>query len=379
MTLHKAVELIKKLGIGMGIGIGLIVIITLVFRFGVFMVKTFSPPQIAPPNQALGELSAIEFPQSSIDNKFTYTLNTVSGTLPDYPDRIIVFPLKAQEPSLLNLEETKTKVQNLGFVDQQGKAIPEISLGSGKYEWSDPRGINRRITFDIVTFNFTLTSKYLASLTTFDTRYLPTEQKAAETAKDFLDTIQLFPEDIDLTKTENPQTDTNYNTFPKLFNIKNGVLVPTTSLSNAKVIRVDFYQKDVEYELDTGRKDAPKSKMKLPIRYPQPPFSTMSFWISSGQSKAEVGAAKFVHHSIDNSNNPPATYPIKTAKDAFEELQSGKAYIAAYYGLEQQILISNVYLAYYLDDKNPKFLMPIIVFEGQDGFFAYVSAIKISP
>jgi hypothetical protein len=376
MTLHKAVELIKKVGIGMGIGLGIIVVSTFIFRFGVFIVKTVSPPKITPPNQALGELPAIEFPQNNIPNNFTYSLNTVTGSLPtDFPDRLIVYPLAPRKPSLLNLEKAKTKAQNLGFQDQQGKPIPEISLGNGKYEWSDPRGINRRLTFDIVTFDFTLTSRYLASLTTLGAQNLSTEQYAIETAKDFLDVIQLFPEDVDLTKTQTIQKNTSYDTFPKLFNILNGALVPTTSLSNAKVIRVDFHQKDIEYDLDTGRKDAPKIKMKLPIRYPRPPFSTMSFWISSGQNDAEVGAANFVHKEIEKSNDQ-ATYPIKPVQTAFEELQEGKAYVASYSGLEQQIFISNVYLAYYIGEGNQDYLLPIIVFEGQDGFFAYVSAVK---
>jgi hypothetical protein len=378
MSLHNSVETIKKVGIGAGIGTAAIFVLIVIFQIGAFLMKTFTPPQITPPNQVFGELKPLEFPKSVVENKLSFVLNTVSGTLPsDFPDRLVVYPLTPGEPSLLNLDKAREKARALRFMDREGKIISEKSLGDGKYEWSESTGISRSLTFNIVTFNFTLNSQYLASLTTHRAARLGDEQTAIDTVESFLETIQLMPEDVDLEKTRNlPSGSETHNTYPKLYNIINGSLVPTTSLSNAKVIRVDLYQKDIEYDLDTGVKDAPGIPMKLPIRYPNPPLSTMSFWVGSGQNAPEVMAAEFTHMPIDKSTEPPATYPIKTAEEAYEELKSGKAYIAAYHGLDQQILIDNIYLAYYLGAENQSYLMPIVVFEGQDGFFAYVSAIK---
>ncbi len=375
MSLHKATEAIKKFGIGIGIGLVALVLITIFIRIGGFVIGIVVPPKITPPNHAFDALPALEFPPNKVDNNFTYILNTVTGALPEgFPDRLIVYPIEAPEPNFLNLEKAKEKAQNLQFTDQQNDVVPETALGNGFYEWADTTGIDRKLKIDTVSFNFNLTSNYLSDLKVLAGQNLSNEVDAIETTKDFLETIGLYPEDIDITKIETPQKESNYDTYPKVFSIINGVLVPATSLSTARVIRVDLHQKDIEYDLDIGIKKAPKKKMELPIRYPNPPFSTMSFWVASGGNDAEVHAANFIHNKILTTKQ--ATYPIKTADAAFEELKSGKAYIASFAGLDQQILISNVYLAYYLGEEKQNYLMPIIVFEGQDKFFAYVSAIE---
>ena len=376
MSLHKATELIRKVGIGAGIGVGLIIALVLIFQIGVMFRNIVSPPKIVPPNQKYGVLSSIQFPESEIKNSFTYNINTVSGTLPGFPDRLNVYPIVRPTPNLLNLDKAKSKVENLRFSAPQGKQPAETSLGNGKYEWLETTGINRRLLIDIITFDFSLSSTYLSNLTVLGAANLDNENNAVQTVQEFLNTMQLLPPDIDLTKTQNPKKDVNYNTYPQLFNIINGDLVPTTSLSTTKVIRVDLYQKDIEYDIDTVKKGAAKTKMKLPILYPHPPYSTMSFWVASGQNNAEVYASEFVHREILITTDSPATYPIKTAQAAFDELKNGDAYIPSYLGLDKEILISNVYLAYYFGGGDQEYLMPIIVFEGQNNFFAYVSAVK---
>ncbi len=377
MSLHKATEAIKKFGIGIGIGLIAIMLITIIIRIGGFIINIAVPPKVTPPNHAFDVLPAIEFPQNKADNKFTYVIDTPSGTLPtDFPDRLIIYPLEVPESNFLNLEKAKSKAKTLDFTDPRGKVTPEKALGNGIYEWIDTTGINRNLIIDTVSFDFKLTSNYLASLTVLGAKNLSDQTSAIETVEDLLESIDLFSEDIDLTKTETPQTESSYDTYPKVFAIANGVLVPATSLSTAQVIRVDLHQKDIEYNLDIGIKKAPTKKMKLPIRYPDPPYSTMSFWIASGETNTDVYAANFVHNKILTDSDPQATYSIKTTEAAFEELKNGKAYIASYKGLDQQILISNIYLAYYLGEEKQNYLMPIIVFEGQDNFFAYISAIK---
>lgn len=363
------------MAIGAGIGIGVIVILVFIFQGGVLLKNILYPPKTLPPDQRFGALPSIQFPKSEITDNFTYNINTVSGTLPLFPDRINVYSLIHPSPNLLNLDKAKEKAATLKFSDQSGKTLPEVSLGNGNYEWQEQTGINRKLKMDIVTFDFSLSSDYLSSLTVLGASNLSDENNAIQTVHEFLNSIQLLPDDIDLTKTQNDQKDIKYNTYPQLYAIRNGTLVPTTSLSNAKVIRVDLYQKDLEYDLDTGRRGDAKIKMKLPVLYPYPPYSTMSFWVASGQSTAEVDSLEFVHRAISTTDSP-ATYPLKTAEDAFEEVKRGDAYIPSYLGLDKEILISNVFLAYYLAGENQDYLMPIIVFEGQKNFFAYVSAIK---
>lgn len=380
MTLHDTTELSKKVGIGSAIGIVLIIVLVLFFQGGVIVKNILFPRPIEPPNFVYDKLPAIEFPENATTKQLTYTKNTLSGELPDFPDRLIVFPIIQNAPNLLNLDLAKNKADALGFVTADGRPISEIALGGAEYEWKEETGIERSLIFDIVNFDFTLTSNYTTSLVALLAQEISDQKSAIKTSTDFLGDISLFPEDIDLTKTEKPDPVATFNTEPELFSIQNGNLVPATSLSKVQVFRVDLYQKNIEYELKTGKTDdknvVEAIVQNLPILYPHPPHSTMNFYVASGDIAAEVVEANFVHQSINLTPETEGTYAIKSAEEAFTELKEGKAYIAAHNTDDTQILINNVFLAYYLGDTRQEYLMPIIVFEGDKGFFAYVSAIK---
>jgi|GEM_PF-491844 len=383
MSLHETVEMIKKVGLGMAIGLGGTITLFIIIRIGILVKNILYPPKIAPPNYAYGVLPALQFPKNATQQQFSYTLNTLSGTLPQFPDRLNIYPVKRPQPNLLNLNNARSKMAALGFTTPDGNTVAEIPLGNSWYEWDmqDPQtAITFKMRMNTVTFDFNLLSNYLPSLTVLEAQNLSDQDNAIQTAQSYLNTLALFPDDIDLTKTQNPNQTVRYTTYPQLFSIQNNTLIPATSLSKAQVIRVDFYQKDISYELNTGVQGdnhvMQTTKMQLPIVYPNPPYSTMSFWIASGPSAAQVVQADFVHQEIDTTSNTDATYGIKTPQEAFDELKAGKAYIASYNGSSSNILINNIYLAYYLGQTQQAYLMPVIVFEGNDNFMAYVSAVE---
>jgi len=382
MSLHSTVEFMKKAIIWGGISLGGIIVLVILFQVGIFVKNILYPPQITPPSKLYQALPALEFPTNATSNNITYTLNTLSGDFPDFPDRLRVYPLVQPEPNFLNLNKAKAKVSALGFTNFSGAPLPETALGNANYSWAQTTNPYEKIQFNIVNFDFTLTSRYLSYLPVLNAQQLSDQTAAIERTKVFLSAIGLLPDDIDMTKTQDPPKDVDYLTKPQLFSIRNGTLVPTTSLSKAQIIRVDLYQKDIAYTMGTGVPNGTGGfqtiDISLPILYPHPPYSTMNFLIGSGTSESDVYAANFVHKAITfpTDADPEATYGIKTAKDAFQELKDGGGYIATDPGTDTEILINNIYLAYYLGEGQQKYLMPIIVFEGENGFFAYVSAVK---
>ncbi|HWY78901.1 MAG TPA: hypothetical protein VNW29_00930 [Candidatus Sulfotelmatobacter sp.] len=382
MTLHDTAEISKKGGIALGFSIGGIILLVILFKIGGFIQTILFPPQIAPPNQAYGQLPQIVFPQSTVKGQFTYTINTVDGSLPqNFPDRILLYPVIISQPNLLNLDDAKNKVSSLGFIDQTGNPLTEITRGGPNYEWDELIGFQRKIIYNIVNQNFTMTSNYLTSLMVLNAQFLGDQPGAINTVNNFLSSINQLPADVNITLTQNPSPDAPYETTPQLYSITNGQLTPTTSLSNAQIIRVDLYQKEIDYSFTAGQNQDLRHfqnfDMKMPIMYPYPPFSTMNFLVASGQNDSNVVSAIFNHQMINTQPDKEATYPIKTVQQAFDELKNGKAYIAAYNGSGSgnQVFITKVYLAYYLGVTQQSYLMPVIVFEGQNGFFAYVSAI----
>ena len=383
MTLHDTTVLVKKAGLGSVIGVISILLIVILVRVGISIKNSLYPPIKAPPVQTFGALPPLQFPKSSLNNNFTYKLETLSGELPtDFPDRLSVFPIVESLPNFLNLDIAKKKVSSLNFAAGDGGALPPIQLANPYYEWDEQTGFNRKIIMNINSFDFKMTSDFLSSLTVLSARSISSEPSAIEVAQDFLGSAGLTPKDIDLAKTTTQNNPAHYVTYPQLYSVQSGpqgnTLVQTTSLSKTQVIRVDFYQKDVEYDMSTGltEGDGQKAHIKLPILYPQPPFSIMSFWVASGPGGAMVTQAFFTHKNIDFTNTD-ATYGIKTVEEAFTELKEGKAYVPTYWGSDNNIFITDVYLAYYLGEDSQGYMMPIYVFEGKNGFFAYVSALAI--
>lgn len=376
-------EFLKKAGIASAIGLGCIIVLVIFFRIGVVVKNILFPPKIDPANQAYGKIPYLEFPQSTINEDFTYTIDTLDGTLPVLPDRVLVYPLVNEEPNLLNLDTVKDKIAAMRMVDNTGNPLPEIPRGGPMYEWEELTGLQRKVIFDIVAMNFTLTSEYLRSNTVLRAnglRSLNAEADAVPVVEEYLKLIALLPPDLDIEKTKNPDPEKAYNIKPQMYSILTGELTPATSLSNAQVIRVDLYQKDIAYKLTAGKAGDltrfEEFEMNMPIMYPKPPYSTMNFLVGSGTSMLEIVSANFSHQTVNLEPEEEATYPIKTSEEAFNELQEGRAYIAAYGGGDTQILVNDVHLAYYLGETQQEYLMPIIVFEGPNGFFAYVSAIK---
>lgn len=318
-------------------------IVFLMFFRVILVVKELIFPTPPPkPNVLFGKLQPQSFLQNATDEKLTYSLNTLTGDLPNFPDQARVYRMREIKPDLLAVNKFEEKLKNVGF------AAGSTAISDKIFEWQSNKysfGIEKRIQVNIVNYNFSITSQYMSDKDILSAKNLPDQTSAIEIAKSFLANMQFLPEDVDLSKTK-----TN------LFAIKNNSLSPSTSLSNSQIIEVNFVQKDIN---------------KLPIYYENPTSSNFSFLIGGGEQPQIVGAT-YINQQVSDQY---ATYPIKSAKQAYDELQKGNAYIASYFGTTPNVSIDNIFLAYYIGSQSQDFLMPIIVFQGSNGFYAYVPAV----
>ncbi|MCL5434925.1 MAG: hypothetical protein M1405_00885 [Patescibacteria group bacterium] len=323
-----------------GIILAVLIVIVLIFRGGTALKRTFFPAPPAPPTVSFGKLPLIIFPNNVSDKNFNYSLDTVTGALPAFPDRIKVYKMSPIPPDLLALKKAKNKVSSVGFTN------PELSVSPKVYQWNSDDPLNRSITMDVFSADFALSSTFISDPVVISAKNLPNPQTAIGTAQDFLSSMSSFPGDIDTTKTKT-----------LLFSINNNTLTSATSVSNSQVIEVDFFQKDIN---------------NLPIYYPKAVNSTMNVLVVGGKNQPQVAQVNFSHQSVSDKD---ATYPIKTAQEAYDLLKQGRGYIASYFGATTDISIKNVFLAYYIGDKKQQFLFPIAVFQGDNGFFAYVPVV----
>lgn len=340
ITLYKATQLVKNVFKWGAILIGGILVIIFLIRGGITLYKIFFPKPPTPPTVAFGKLPRVSLPKNVVANKLTYTIDTVSGNLGYFPDIVKVYAIIPKEPNLLNLETTRSRARKINFTEE------EKIISDTVYSWKDSSILNRKITFNIVSSDFSITSDYLRTSFLFKENTI-TPQRAINLVESTLKSMDLLPEDIDLSKTTT-----------QLLTLQQSTLFPATSLSTTQLIRVDFFQKNID---------------QMPIFYPKPPFSTMYFLVGATDSRGEIVEGQFYHQTISNQS---ATYPLKEVTQAFKELQSGKGSIAAYYGISNEIVIKNVFLGYYLGSEKQQYLIPIYIFEGKDGFYGYVSAIE---
>lgn len=316
---------------------GLILGLFLIVFIGFKIYENFFAPE-PPPTVSFGKIS-FEFPPSSTSNPPDYSLDTVTGGLPSFSKNIKVHRIEEKESDLLSLARAAEKVSSLGFVEEP------FQLSESVYQWENEKTPQRTLTMNIFSNNFNLISSYLsdsASLS-FDETGI---NSAVSASKSFLLSLGLFPEDLDETKTK-----------ASLFSINNFSLTPATSISNAQVIQVNFYQKGLN---------------ELPIYYSNPQISPINFLVAEIENEPMVVEANFTYQKILEEN---ATYPIKTAEEAFSDLKKDEAYISTHTGGEQTVLIKSVALGYFLGDKKQSFLVPVVVFEGNN-FQAFVLAIR---
>lgn len=341
LTLHDTTQLTKNILKWIGLLIVVIVLLILLYQGGLYVGNRFFPKPPPPPDTKFGKLPPILFPESVSKEQFTYEIDTISGTLGDFPDRAKVYKTVKAVPRLLDLKKIRESISKTSFTSN------ETFISDTVYSWRDVSRVDKSITINIVSKDFTITSNYLTYPDLFPDGLI-NQGGAITTATSFLERFGLYPLDLDPNKTS-----------LQLLTMQGTSLFAATSLSTAQLVRIDFFQKDLD---------------KKPIMYPHPPYSTMHFLIG-GRTTTQILEGKFIHQTVSAES---ATYPIITVQKAFEILKANKAYIASYYGTKNTITIKNIYLGYFLGEEKQDFVMPIYVFEGKDGFFAYVPAIQSS-
>lgn len=319
-------------------------ILLVIIRVGSAIKDRLAPTPPPPAEVTFGKLPAISFPRSAIDQKFTYSLDTITGFLPVLPPQVKVYKIAEVKPQFLALDIARQKAARAGFRSSEAK------LSESWYRWLDQEYPSREITLNIFTNNFAISSPFLSDpIAPRLANSFASQNTAINRARDLLSaTTSTFPGNLDLRLTK-----TLYYSIRE-----DGSLKPETLIANTQVIRVDFFQTSID---------------NLPIYYPNATISTINVLVANLQDRPTVIGANFNHQLISTLAH---TYPIKTAAEVFLELKDQKAYIASYFGEKTNIPIKNVFLAYYMGSEKQDFLMPIVIFEGDNGFYAYVSAIK---
>lgn len=316
-------------------------------KIGLKIWRAANPPPPPKPTMAFGKLPKLKFSDSAIKaSELSFKLETIEGTLPEFPESIEVYFMPQRAANLLASSRAKGKAYKMGFKNE-----PEI-ISETVYRWTSQSTPPTTLEMNIVTGNFNLRYDFRNDPEILTSKNLPTAQQAAQEAKGFLVGGGFLPEDL-----ANGTVEFEYLFFEPL---KSPELKPVLSFSEANFIRANLFHGNMN---------------NLKILPPNPKKSLISFLFSSSRTTGKrIVEIDYTYFPIEKEIS--ATYPLKPASQAFKELQNGGGYIAHLRQNEKGlIIIRKVFLAYYNSQEPQHYLQPIYVFEGDREFFAYVPAI----
>jgi hypothetical protein len=321
-------------------GIVTLIIARYTYLIGSRIYRSYFPEPPPPPTTKFGRLPELPFPSSPDFGDLIFTLETPEVALPELAPQAQVYFITQPSSSIRALEFAKTKVRSLGF-DPEGRELSETVYFFDRDD--KPSTLTMNIVTNIFSINYDLTRD---ESIVYGNPPLP--EQAIASAKAYLSRANLLAEDL-----SGPTTH-------ELLKVSNAEFVQAISLSEADMVKVNLFRKDFgEY----------------PSKTPDPDQANIWFIVGRRGKSVETLLGEYHYHTVDESRS--ASYPLKTADQAWEELKTGNAYIANFGNNENsvEIKIRRVYLAYYDPKEYTDFFQPIVVFEGDNNFVAYVPAI----
>lgn len=323
----------------------LVILGRLLWWAGTSLYAQLNPPEPPKATAAFGKLPKLPFPLDASKKLegATYTLQTTDGSLPTFPELITVYQMPEPQSNLQGLEAAKEKAQSLGF-NKEGRLsldkVPNI------YRFDKPNKPSH-LTMNIITGVFSI-SYDVSSDPTVLGQQPPAPSQAVSQAQGYLTRAGADAEDL-----SGPST-------TEFLRAEKGAFIPATSLSEADVTKVNIFRKNYG------------TKEDMPAVTPDMPEANI--WLMLSGRTNEVLAAEFHYFPVDPKNS--GTYSIKTAQLAWDQLKEGKGYIAnAGQRSTTEVIVRKVYLGYYDAGQYTPYYQPVVVFEGDGGFYAYVPAI----
>lgn len=293
------------------------------------------------PDVKFGILPYPDFPKTSVSSSnFSYSVDTTTGNLPKVGEEkgfeklIKVYFVTKTFATLLSPEKSQSLAEKFNI------ASPPQILSETSYKFEQD---NKTLLVNLDSSNFT----YNKEATPSGKETLDNDNKLVADFETVLSVLEVFKEDLKKGRT-------------KILLLKDGAgnLSPTQLRTEAIAAQISLWPASID-----GRSIF------------TPHFDTSLIFaqvIKGADSLDNYLSLSYNYHPIEQSIF--ATYPIKTAEDAFEDLKNGKG-VVIIEPEKPNISITSIYLGYYLSEKYSPYLQPIFVFEGPH-FVGYVAAIN---
>lgn len=271
------------------------------------------PPVEEQPDMKFGTLPPLEFPARSVSSSnFSYSLDTTTGGLPKFEKIIKVYFIVKTYATFLSAQRSQDLAEKFSI-----KTPPQI-LNETNYVYKEGE---ETLEVNLDSGNFRFKNEATPSAMALDS-----DDNLAAEFKNVLSSLGVLKDQL-----------------------KNG---------RTKVVdsQISIWPEDVNGKT---------------IFTPEFNQSLISAKVSGSAGNLEnYLILNYTFFPIDESTF--ATYPLKRAEEAFEDLKQGKG-IVMIEPAKAQVSITSVYLGYYLPEGYTPYLQPIYVFEGPQ-FVAFTAA-----
>jgi hypothetical protein len=308
-----------------------------------------TPTEInTPPDIRFDKLPAPKFTSATNSSSgLKFTLQNIEGRPPETTASARVYSMPKKLPSFLAPDNAQKLAAKLGFTNDP------VAINNTFYRFVDPEEPLRTLDLDIVTLNFQLKYDYSKNPSIFNLDKILTKEDALQRVKNFISFGGLFDSSISNGK---------ITTVSLTYNPISNAFTPAISLASSNAVRVNFFREDLD-----GLKVLPPSYNKS--------FNYALYTLSAKRDN-EVLELSYTFWPI--AFDDFSTYPLKSGDAAWQDLLDGYAYVISMGGntAAANIVIRNIYLAYFDTEEPQQFLQPIFVFEGDNNFVAYLSAVS---
>jgi len=304
--------------------------------------KAIFPEAPEPPTVGFGIIPKVVFPEMN-SGDFTYRLETPTGMISEFQDRMEVFPYVLERPNLLALEQATTQAAAMGFEGQPQQ------INATDYLWSIFTQVPGTLYMNVYDGTFMIEYDWNKAPDFLVEQQLLNETSVNQRLQDFLQSPGLLPQDL----ANAPYTVTYLKASGRSYE-------KTVSLSEADFIQFDWFRKPIQDIFAVMTPDATTGVVQAIA--------------STNPRQAWLVYLQYNYFPVDYAR--VETYPLKPAAQAWEELLSNQGFVARIEPGIEQIVVRSVELGYFeAFDKQP-YLQPIYIFRGDNQFVGYVQAVK---
>lgn len=312
--------------------------------------RAVNPAPLPPPRVEFGKVAEIDFPESRLAVA-SYDLQTPTGRLGEFPDRMLVLSAPSRRGGFLDADRAIEAASKLGFLFSPTQPTETL------YRWTQSDPLPTVLEVDIVSGHFTLKRQWQADSSLVVNKRFISEQQVVMDVQAFLRGAGLLVNDLNGPKKIS------------FWRAQGDRLTETIALSEADFVRADLFRSNyrvmgadeevlAEYEFFT----------------PDPESGIVSVLLSGVSEPRQKQIIEVAYNYTEINYAVTGEYPIKTVETAWEELRGGRGYIAALEG--DKAVIRRIELGYFDSGSEQNYMMPIYVFTGDNGLVAYVSAVS---